>query len=176
MKNNLLEKIEENHLSCIKEIKKYLNSQKKDIAFLTKYLLSTELNPYVFLEKKWADNFYSSSGFLSFLQEIEKSIYYSKEICFPIIDGVPKIIFKNQKNFDSTKYQEEIGDTDLNKKIFFLEKIEDFIYEHSCHQLQIAKEHFFHQSQIYGLEKTIQEFKEKDFFDNTWIEEYNQEY
>lgn len=175
MKEKLLHKIEENHISCMQEIKKYLSSNKKDLVSITTYLLNTDANPYHFLEKKWAEAIHSSSGFLNFLQTLEKAIYYSKEICFPVIDGVPKIVFQDKGKFNITEYLDTTSDTDNDKQVYFLSNIQEFIYEHSCHQFQITKEHFFHHAHMYGLDKAIEEFKEKDCFDNCWIQEYNQE-
>ncbi len=175
MKENLLHKIEENHISCMQEIKKYLSSNKKDLVSITTYLLNTDANPYHFLEKKWAESIHSSSGFLNFLQILEKAIYYSNEICFPIVDGVPKIVLQSKKQFNINEYLDSNHDLEDDIKVYFLSNIQEFIYEHSCYQFQVTKEHFFHHAQMYGLNKAIEEFKDKDYFDNSWTQEYTKE-
>ncbi len=175
MKYNLLQKIEDNHISCMQEIKKYLSSNKKDLVAITTYLLNTNSNPYHFLDKKWADQIHSSAGFLNFIQTLEKAIYYSKEICFPIIDGVPKIVFQNKSNFNLKEYVDPNKDNEEDKQIYFLSNLQEFIYEHSCHQFQITKEYFFHHAQMYGLDKAIEEFKDNENYDTSWIQEYKHE-
>ncbi len=175
MKDNLLNKLEANHISSMNEIKKYLISSRKDMVSITTYLLNTDANPHDFLPKNIAESMNSAQGFLNFLQSLEKAIYYSKEICFPIINGVPKIAFENKTKFNPEIYLQGSQNTDENQSIYFLSNVQEFIYEHSCHQFQITKESFFHQAQMCGLKQAVEEFKSNNCFDNSWIQEYNQE-
>lgn len=175
MKDNLLQKLEDNHVSSMQEIKKYLSSNRKDIVSIITYLLNTDPNPHYFLPKQIAETINSSQGFLNFIQLLEKSIYYSKDICFPVINGSPKIAFVEKDKFNVEKYLNEDQNIIQEYQVYFLPNIQEFIYEHSIYQFQLEKELFFHQARMSGLEEAIKEFKSNRTFDNSWIQEYNQE-
>lgn len=175
--DNLLNRIDKYNKENIEDITKFLSSTKKDIKNFSKYIL---FNPHIgpnFLPKIWRQSFFTSSDLLSLLREIENSIYQTKNICFPIVDGEPHIVFKNKNDFDFNN--DLLMDCEILKSnedphsIYFLKDMNDFIEHHSCWFTNKIKEHFFHHIEMYGEESAVEHFSSQKEFEKNWIQEYN---
>ncbi len=171
---NLLKTFEKTYIESITKIKKLLVSENKEIALICHYLLTTDASPASFLQSSYHQSFSSAESFLSFLEEIKNRIENNNEICFPVINGEPKISLTYQKNFNIQDFFPEDASIEVQSEyeIMFLNNISDFVDNHSCYYMNSIKEYFFHYAEIYGVEYAINHYGHYKDYDTSWINEF----
>ena len=79
---------------------------------LVDWMLETNINPYTYLDKRYAEWVNSSTGFLSLLNTIHHALYDDGDIEFVSVDGQPKMVFANRHDdnfYDAVLNSSDIG-------------------------------------------------------------------
>ncbi len=96
------EQYEQNYLKAVDSIKKYIDTEncekyEKESATLCKFLFESDFNPYeLFVRATDASQLYSAQGFAGLCTLIYHALVDDGDICFPVVDGSPKILFASR--------------------------------------------------------------------------------
>ncbi len=171
---NKLKKFELSYNEAIQNIKHYSENLNQEVSVFTNYMIQTRVSAESFLPIDLKNIFDSAENFSQFLKFFEKNLI-SHNICFPIINGEPKVLFHS----DNTKNLIEIIKKEFQypketefEKIIFLKNTLEFVDEHSLYVVGNNKKIFFHQAAIYGIEQAIADLGE-DYYPE-WLFEYKQ--
>lgn len=108
------EKFEQVHQSAMREIQGYRDIDKDSYNYgmvcLVEWMLKTDINPYQYVDGRYAGLTDTSTGFLSLLNIIHHALYDDGEIEFVSIDGQPKMVFANR--YDNDFYSVILSNTD----------------------------------------------------------------
>ena len=100
---NRFKEYEQNYLDAVDSIKKYVDTEncekyEKESATLCKFLFETDVNPYqLFVHETDASQLADSAqGFADLCALIHHALVDDGDICFPVVDGSPKILFASR--------------------------------------------------------------------------------
>jgi hypothetical protein len=100
---NRFEQYEQNYLKAVESIKEHIDTEnceeyEKDSALLCKFLFESDFNPYgLFVHETDAAKLHNSAqGFAGLCASIHHALVDDGDICFPVVDGSPKILFANR--------------------------------------------------------------------------------
>ena len=97
---NKFAKFEQTHQSAMQMIQKYRDIKEDSYDFgmvcLVEWMLKTDINPYQYIDARYAGLTDTSTGFLSLLSTIHHALYDDGEIEFVSISGQPKMVFVNR--------------------------------------------------------------------------------
>ena len=125
--------------SAISTIKSF--QEDKDMKLITNWLLTTKINSYQFLTLNWKGALSTAEGVSSLLWCIHHAIVDDGDICFPVINGQPKIVFCWKGDYHLLHESICDGeDLDLNK-VEFLSSLEEFINRTEQHELERMKQY-----------------------------------
>lgn len=113
------------HEEAIQYIKKAQTCE--SIGRFTCWLMNTEIQYHNLFEPEYK-NFESASGLRNFLCLVEERLTYENDICFPVINGKPKLLLCSKNFVNDALIQmyfpnEFVG----NLEISFLDSIDEFI-------------------------------------------------
>ena len=165
-----------------KQLQEYLNED-SDLGKLTRYLLTTERNPYSIFNDGYSQK--SISGFLGLIYDLNHSLYDDGDVTFYTVNGAPRISLKY--DFTEDDYLSPFEKTLLENNKELLKKFPDVpefeLYEceklprdidnwivlsEECHRADI-KQCFM--SDYDGNGEFIEHYKKYKCFDESWIEE-----
>lgn len=89
---NRLDLYEKTHKAALANIERHLTNE-NSMQPLVAWMLSTEIDPYVYLPEGVASNTDSSTGFSNLLNLIHHALYDDGEITFATLNGQPRIAF-----------------------------------------------------------------------------------
>lgn len=114
---NKLAKFEQAHQSAMRIIQSYRDIEEGSYDYgmvcLVEWMLKTNINPYQYIDRRYADLTNTSTGFLSLLNIIHHALYDDGEIEFVSIDGQPKMVFANR--YDDDFYSVILSDNEKER-------------------------------------------------------------
>jgi hypothetical protein len=176
--NSMKENIDEQ----FERLQEYLN-QEDDLGKLTRYLITTERNPYNIINDGYSLE--NISDFISFISELNHSLYDDGDITFYTVNGAPR--FSLKYNFSENDYLSSFEKTLLENNITFYKNFPDMkdfkLYE--CEELPrdidswIRLSEEYHKADIKKCfisdydnnERVILHYKRYKCFEESWIEE-----
>ena len=104
------EKFDKAHSKAKENISAMLDRRDaSDVAVLGRWLLETEANPYGFLPERWAGSVETATGLVGLLNHLDHAMVDDGDVCFPVVDGCPKIAFLSEYDLTLDNLSEYIG-------------------------------------------------------------------
>lgn len=155
----------------------YYQSRDDGIGKFVNWYLENDYNPYNFITDQWAGSLSTAEGLSHFLLVLAHALYDDGDVCFPVINGRPRIAFVCQRDFSPeyalTKFELESSVTDKKVKMF-LTSIEDFMdFFDRAEEARIMRAFKFDYSCCTTLlEKgnIIESYRKYKFFNESWIQ------
>lgn len=168
-----LEQYQKIYDDAIKVIKEYQKDPK--MSKITNWLLETDANPWGIFPNN-GDALGSAENFAGLLLSIHHTLFDDGEICFPVIGGWPRIVFRHHTEAtieDCTTETERnpIYGYDSNEEIVFLKTIDEFIEVYDKQWLENMKNCFAVDVDIHGLDYAIEHYSKYKLFSQDWIDE-----
>ena len=162
------ERFQNNYNKAINIIQMYQADE--TMANITNWLLNTDINPHSFLDFEYADHLDSAEGFASLLDIIHHALVDDGDICFPIVDTEPRIVFSNQHEFKPKEFPPEGNRRFIPKVDGFLESIDDFIRECDANHVTQLRRWFIHDAARFSsTDIAVEHYKKYKQFNPDWI-------
>lgn len=184
--NPKLQRFTDTHLQAIAEIEECLkpSQYEPDMSGLVEWLLTTDANPYSYLQYEFAGMFESAEQFVSLLSMISHALYDDGEITFVAVDGEPRIVFANQYEDDFRKNVLTELEQDIESRLVFGRPVSyeiqvlnikpnDFGKLYDEWYTNDIKHDFFNDAEMFTVDWAIKHYQEYKLFNQSWIEEFN---
>ncbi len=89
---NRIDVFEKNYNDALATIEYYL-TQQPNLSKLVQWMLTTDVNPYEWLDTGIAHRLSSAEGFVSIVQMISHAVHDDGDIAFVRVNGMPRIVF-----------------------------------------------------------------------------------
>ena len=181
------DKFKQSYDAAIETIKSFMEpSHPEDPANgmtgLTKWLLTTDVNPYAYLPERLATAIGTAEGFSAVLRKLHHDLYDDGDVTFVTVNGQPRIVFesKNEDDFyrkalqpierdmldnDGTKYVVKVLDITPNE---FGPTYDEWNYKDT-------KRCFMWDAGC-GIEWAANQYRQYQCWDESWIDEAKVKY
>jgi hypothetical protein len=139
---------------------------------ITNFLLETDANPYAI----FPDNggyMGSAENFASLLHQIYHALVDDGDICFPVVNGEPRICFvwkheDNIKKYVLSKTEQQMErNYGSEYEITFLDNVDDFISAFKAFQIADIKRCFLKDAESQGIEFAVKHYSHYKCFDQS---------
>lgn len=149
-----------------------------NMAAITNWLLNTDASPYsIFADA--GGRVGSAESFAGLLQCIHHALVDDGDICFPVVNGRPRICFvwqheKNVEQYILTAQEKGfIRDFGTDYEITFLDNIDQFIAAYDAAHIKFIKRCFLIDARAKGVQFATKNYSTYKCFDPTWVNELN---
>ena len=148
---------------------------------LAKWLMTTDANPYSYLDHTWAGISQTAEGMANLLNYIHHAVVDDGDITFVKVNGEPRIVFAHQ--FDDffrdvvlSRHEKEMEKKREEYGINFEYKIEvldikpnDFGKVYDKYQKEQVKQWFLFDAKRHGVKFAKQNYEHYNCWDENWI-------
>lgn len=166
---------------AIADIERFLSPDSK-LAPFTKWLLSTDINPYNFLPEVWAGSIGTAEGFSAFMSMVHHAVYDDGELTICTVNGRPRITFVDRYLPDFRRYALSAHELDLEQRFGSEAKIEILKLDINefgilCDESETAslKKCFVNDAARNGVEFAVKHYSRYSLFSETWVDECSEE-
>lgn len=155
----LLEQVEREHQSALAKIATYRNDS--TLGKFTDWLLSTDQNPWSFLDSNWASQMNSAQGVADLLDCLHHALVDDGDVEFAINKHQELVIvFENRfdDDFDSQNYK--VLDIDIDQ----------FGELRDQYELARLQQCFAHDSARFGVDWAVEHYQQYQLFSKDWPE------
>lgn len=170
----------ENFETSIKYIYDFLE-EPKSMTELVKWLMTTDANPYSYLNHEWAGMTESAENMVVLLNYIHHAVVDDGDITFVKVNGEPRIVFAHQ--FDDcfrdvvlSRHEKEMEKRRKEYGINFEYEIEmldikpnDFGKVYDKYQKEQVKQWFLFDAKRHGVKFAKQNYEHYNCWDENWI-------
>ena len=161
------------HQDALNSILGHLNSPNNEMKAIATFLYETDANPYNFLSDSWAGHMSTSTGFDSLLHSIWHALIDDGDMCFPCVDGHPRIRFFHKSEIQEKDILCEIElQFPRDRNITFLKDSFEFIEKYKEYQIRDLKRCFISD---YVMQRTtnyaLEHYPSNPLFNTEWINE-----
>lgn len=168
------ETFKKNYDEAVETINTFLEGP-ESMTELTKWLMTTDANPYSYLNDAWAGMTQSAEGMASLLYCIHHAVVDDGDITFVKVNDEPRIVFAH-------KFDDNFRDVVLSRQEKEFKKIEievldiqpnDFGKVYDEYQKTRVKVWFLYDARCRGVELARQYYENYNCWDESWINEVN---
>lgn len=154
------------HEEAIQYILKSRND--KDIGNFTNWLMETQANYYDIFSDHWR-SFNSSIDVECFLKVVYHALVDDGDVCFPVINGVPKLIFSDRYETTPEVIKLMFRDVDVSKmKLEFLDNIDEFIEQAELYHVNTIKQCYLCDLELHGEEMANSHYSKYKCYSQEW--------
>lgn len=172
---------EKSYKESVEKIKEYETNI--DMSKYTKWLMTTDINPYSFLDDGYAGMTSSAEGMSCLLDTIHHALIDDGEISFIKLDRQPIIRFIHSSDFeggkrddfDFVKYEEtqqmKLISKEVDCVVTFLDNFDEFIESIEEYETKQLKCCFINDTERLGIEQSLSHYESDPRFNKEWISE-----
>lgn len=171
---NRIQAMEQRHRDAVATIEQYRRSDLAEMRAITEYLLDTDANPYSFLPHEWAGAMETSTGFEGLLNTIHHALVDDGDISFPIVNGMPRIVFIWQHEENYADYVLSDTEKDMQKRwgseynITQCKDVMDWIARHQEYNRKDIRRCYIQDAARQGWEFATEHYSRYANFDPDW--------
>lgn len=150
---------------------------------LTKWLMTTDANPYSYLDHTWAGMSQTAEGMASLLNYIHHAVVDDGDITFVEVNGEPRIVFAHpsddyfrdvvltsqEKQFEESRILRGMDRIDIHVLDI---KPNDFGKVYDEYHKEQVKWWFMRDAKYHSVEFAKEHYKEYNCWDEAWVEEF----
>jgi hypothetical protein len=179
---NKFETFKKNYEEAIETINTFLEGP-ESMTELTKWLMTTDANPYSYLDHTWAGMTQSAEGMAGLLNYIHHAVVDDSDITFVKVDNEPRIVFahpaddyfrdvvlSSQEKELEKSFEEKYG---MGKKEIHVLNIKpnDFGKVYDEYQKEQVKKWFLSDAKRHSVEFAKQHYEHYNCWDESWMNE-----
>lgn len=182
-----LEAIEKSYQESLSYIKS-VAQENTALGRFALWLLDTDSNPYEFLPENYARGFNTAEGIESLFRTISHALSDDGEICYPVVNGIPRITFADKRDSDIRdrvlrSFEKDMDRNEIYRrasqlaageslfKIEFLDSLDDFVRMYQRFREDELREYFLNDVEDCGFESAIDAYSIYQEFNPEWIKD-----
>jgi len=165
---------------AVESIKRFIDDP-SDMNELAAWLMTTDANPYSYLQECYADRMSTAEGCDGLLAIIHHAVYDDGNITFVKVDNQPRIVFAHKHDDNFRKLVLYVQEQEIEKRLIFgktrqyeLEildiKPNDFPKIYNDYQLKELQKCFSCSAGRNGIDFAVENYKKYACFSEDWVE------